>query len=431
MTTSASGGEARHVLGGGTRPASLDGVLAAVVAVPLRFHVLAGVWAVLILASHSMTPWHPFVSNGNPGTALFFARLAMLAGVLLAAAPVVALWRSAWATGLAVLPLALALMTNHVWPFTVFMALLAAMMTGVWRSRLLALVPGGVALGLVLVLHTGRSTLLVMDGSFIKFDGVGWSDLLVTFGMYVAAVVLAYGLALWMRSSALQARRLHTLDARAGAVEDRASVVEERARLARDLHDVVAHHVSLIAVRAETAPYTSPDLSSDARAVLAEIAGDARSALDELRGVLGVLRRSDGVDGDAAPAELAPQPDLAGVAALVDRVRAAGVEVRLDGDLRAPVSGPVGYVAYRVVQEALTNARRHAPGSAVTVAVLGEGDRLRVRVANRYLDQTSAAGGGSGLVGMRERVEALGGRLAAGVEGDLFVVEADLPRAPA
>jgi signal transduction histidine kinase len=92
------------------------------------------------------------------------------------------------------------------------------------------------------------------------------------------------------------------------------------------------------------------------------------------------------------------------------------------------VSASVGYAVYRLVQEALTNARRHAPGQPVAIAVLGHGDRLRVRVTNPYLAATGQPGSGGGLVGMRERVEALGGTLAAGVEGDLFVVEADLPR---
>jgi signal transduction histidine kinase len=139
--------------------------------------------------------------------------------------------------------------------------------------------------------------------------------------------------------------------------------------------------------------------------------------------VLGVLRRAE----DGSP-ELSPQPELADVTDLVDKARETGLEVTLDGDLKAPVGAALGYVAYRVVQEALTNARRHAAGQPVTVAVLAEGDRLRIRVANPYPGEGTAGTGGGGLVGMRERVEALGGTLRAGVDGDFFLVEADLPR---
>ena len=247
---------------------------------------------------------------------------------------------------------------------------------------------------------------------------------LVSFAMFVVAVGAALGLAWWMRTSALRARRAAYLEARSAEVEGEAVVVGERARLARDLHDVVAHHVSLIAVRAETAPYTYPDLQPEARVVLADIAMDARGALDELRGVLGVLRRAD----EGAP-ERTPQPALADIATLVQSARAAGDQVVLDGDLAATVGSAQGYVAYRVVQEALTNARRHAPGKPVTVAVVGEGPRLRVRVTNPYLSASRHDDGSRrGLVGMRERVEAVDGELTAGPAGDLFVVEADLPR---
>ena len=168
------------------------------------------------------------------------------------------------------------------------------------------------------------------------------------------------GLAAWrLRVSGQRELERKALAARSGEVEQQAAVVEERARLARDLHDVVAHHVSLIAVRAETAPYTHPDLDPQARSVLGDIAADARLALDELRGVLGILGRSGAV-------ERAPQPTWSDITALVERTRSAGVDIEMIGDTSAEVGPSAGYAAYRVVQEALTNARKHAPGARVT-----------------------------------------------------------------
>jgi signal transduction histidine kinase len=191
--------------------------------------------------------------------------------------------------------------------------------------------------------------------------------------------------------------------------------------LARDLHDVVAHHVSLIAVRAETAPYTHPGLSDSARTVLTDIAADARLALDELRGVLGILGRA-GED-----ASRAPQPTWRDIASLVDRTQAAGADVRLAGPVDLDVPPSVGYVGYRVVQEALTNARRHAPGAPVTLELGATSQLLTVRVSSP-LTSGGASGSGQGLVGMRERVDAIGGRLNAGPTAEGFVVEAVLPR---
>ncbi len=186
--------------------------------------------------------------------------------------------------------------------------------------------------------------------------------------------------------------------------------------------------MSLIAVRAETAPYTHPGLGAEARSVLAEIAVDARRALDELRGVLGILGRS-------ADEHRAPQPVWADIATLVERARSGGDRVELVGDADADVPAAPGYVAYRVVQEALTNARRHAPGSRVLV-VLQRLPQLAVVEVRSLGEQPPVAGtdpavaAGRGLAGMRERVESLGGRLTTGRRDDGFVVEATLPLWP-
>ena len=244
--------------------------------------------------------------------------------------------------------------------------------------------------------------------------------------MVAAAVLPAAGGAL-LRSDTAQ----RAVMKREAAVKHVGTAQAERARLARDLHDVVAHHVSLIAVRAETAPYTEPDLPDAHRPVLDEIAGDARRALDELRGVLGVLQRSEDQP------ELAPQPTLRDLPDLIDRSSRAGDRVVAYGvDAAWIVPDTVGYVAYRVVQEALTNARRHAPGAQVEVWLERDGDELVLTIANeaptRAAGRSAAASAGDidgwGLSGMAERVEALGGILVAGPDAaGGFGVTARLP----
>ena len=231
---------------------------------------------------------------------------------------------------------------------------------------------------------------------------------------------------------------------RLNTVQREQAVMRERARIARELHDVVAHSVSMIAVQAETAPYTMQNLSPEARDGYNEIAKTAREALVEMRRLLSVLR----ADAKAEP-ESAPQPRLDRLPELVQQHRGAGGHVDLDvrGEPRV-LSATVELSAYRIVQEALTNARRHAPGAGVRVELTYLPDRLAVRVrddgasaptmvlpagdpAGRTRVETPAPGeqgGGHGLVGMRERATMLGGRFSAGpaAEGG-FVVEAELP----
>ena len=206
----------------------------------------------------------------------------------------------------------------------------------------------------------------------------------------------------------------------------RRAVLEERTRIARELHDVVAHHMSLIAVQAETAPYRLSDLPESARAEFGSLSGVAREALAEMRRLLGVLRYDQ-------PAGLAPQPQLSDLPALVDATRRAGVAVELAvprtmGD----VPSGVAVCAYRIVQESLSNASQHAPGSAVTVSVGHDGVAVLLRVANGPGGPVGPAPGepgpGHGLTGMRERVALLGGSLSAGPSaGGGFVVSAVLP----
>jgi signal transduction histidine kinase len=219
----------------------------------------------------------------------------------------------------------------------------------------------------------------------------------------------------------------------------------ERARIARELHDVVAHHISMIAVQAETARLTTPGLPDDGAQRFAAIGDTARSGLTEMRRLLGVLREDAqaaadaqaSTDGDAIAlpaAERRPQPGLLQLAELVDEARQAS-----GGAVRLIVSGQVTRLdpgvelaAYRIVQEALTNVRRHAPGAAVDVELRYAGDALCLQVRDNGpgSERAEASTGldGHGLLGMRERAAAAGGSLRAGnVSGGGFCVWAELP----
>ncbi len=202
----------------------------------------------------------------------------------------------------------------------------------------------------------------------------------------------------------------------------RRSMVEERARLARELHDVVAHHMSMITVQAETARYRLPGLPDAVIVEFTGIAELARSSLTELRGLLATLR-----DERDAPA-LAPQPTLADLGGLVDRIVAAGTPVRLvvTGDPAGPPN-VVQLSAYRVVQEALSNVARHAGGAPTTVRV-GVGDQVTVEVVNEPPPGPARDGGeGLGLVGLRERVTLLGGTFEVDRPDGGWRVRATLP----
>ncbi|MEU6041335.1 sensor histidine kinase [Actinomadura sp. NPDC047616] len=205
----------------------------------------------------------------------------------------------------------------------------------------------------------------------------------------------------------------------------RQAVLEERARIARELHDVVAHHMSVIAMQAEAAPYKIPDLPDEARRTFGVVRDAAREALTETRRVVGLLRSDD--DG----AERTPQPGLDRLDDLVAAARRSGLKVTATiVGVPRPVPAGVDLSAYRIVQESLSNAARYAPGSQVGIEVRYEGDLLRLAVTDDGPRGTpeESHGGGHGLVGMRERVAMLGGTLEAGPhEEGGWAVAAALP----
>jgi signal transduction histidine kinase len=208
----------------------------------------------------------------------------------------------------------------------------------------------------------------------------------------------------------------------------RRTLLEERNRIARELHDVVAHHMSVISIQAQVAPHLVENPPEELVENLAGIRANAVEALTELRRVLGVLRSEEPV---ADGTEDAPQPTLDRLDELLENVRAAGLTVELAkvGEPRTLPPG-VELSGYRVVQEALSNAMRHAPGAAVQVRLDYRPTGLGVRVTNSAPARTPAPspGAGHGLLGMRERTAMLGGEVATGPTPDGgFEVLAFLP----
>ncbi|MFF4799835.1 sensor histidine kinase [Streptomyces sp. NPDC001351] len=251
----------------------------------------------------------------------------------------------------------------------------------------------------------------------------------------LSAVAVLLGIALRSRREArAEVGRLTTLTAEERA---RRTLLEERNRIARELHDVVAHHMSVISIQAQVAPHLVENPPDELRENLEGIRNNALEALTELRRVLGVLRSED--PGADAPADggndpHSPQPTLDRLDALVENTRAAGLAVttRTTGE-RRPLPSGVELSAYRIVQEALSNVLRHAPGASASVEVAYVPLGLRVEVVNsRPLHEAPVSpGAGHGLLGMRERAAMLGGDLSAQPRPDGgYQVSAFLPVDP-
>jgi signal transduction histidine kinase len=195
------------------------------------------------------------------------------------------------------------------------------------------------------------------------------------------------------------------------------AVIDERMRIARELHDVVAHHMSVVSVQAGLAKFVLERDPATARAALRTVLHTSGEALQEMRRMLSLLDTGTGEDDE--PGAFDPAPGLDRLDDLVERVRAAGVpvEVTVSGD-RHPLAPGVDLCAYRVLQECLTNVIKHAPGAHTTVRLRYDPDRLTIQVGNGAIDVTSGAPhtdpGGHGLAGMRERARLYGGALTAG-----------------
>ncbi|RST06985.1 sensor histidine kinase [Streptomyces sp. WAC07149] len=270
----------------------------------------------------------------------------------------------------------------------------------------------------------------------VAFSGIagGLSPLLVLAqAVMVPVVCLVFGHG--RRQVALQNLELVRLaEALAHEQRERArrAVVDERIHIARELHDVVAHHMSVISVQAGLADYVFASDPATARSALTTIAGTSRDALGELRRLLTVLRVDLGAEDDPSSAPLGPLPELSRVEELARRVGAAGVsvDVRSTGEPRKLDPG-LEVCAYRVLQEALTNVVKHARCARVEVRIAYLADRLDISVRDdggEGKPAIAAPGSGHGLIGMRERVRICGGRLSAGPLGEGgFEVRLSLP----
>lgn len=238
------------------------------------------------------------------------------------------------------------------------------------------------------------------------------------FSWWAVFVLLAYAMILgWGRYAQARGRLLRTIarDARA----------DERARIAREMHDVLAHRLSLVATAAGALEYR-PDAPPERIAAAAGVVREGvHQALDELRDVIGVLRAEDAIAGTVPP-----QSTAADIPRLVEENRQVGadVQVTMDAELAA-LPDSLGRAVYRVVQEALTNARRHAPGAAVDLSISAIADeRVVIEVSNPVVARRpTTQGAGSGLIGVAERVEIAGGTFDVGQSDGRFRLEVSLP----
>ncbi len=238
------------------------------------------------------------------------------------------------------------------------------------------------------------------------------------FGLLVTLVVWYIGTRLRMRDEHTARRE------RERAADARRAVAEERTRIARELHDVVAHRVSLMTVQAGAAKTVAADDPKSAARAMQDVEQAGRQALDELRHLLGVLRP------DAESDALGPQPRLTDVPRLVDQFRAAGLDVSLTiDDTQIELPARVDLSAYRIVQEALTNVLKHAgPGARTDVRVSTDSRSVAIEVLDDGHGVSVLTGSGHGIIGMRERAMLLGGHLEAGPRpGRGFRVVAQLP----
>ncbi|MGW0394428.1 histidine kinase [Streptomyces sp. NPDC003042] len=251
-------------------------------------------------------------------------------------------------------------------------------------------------------------------------------------GLFVATLLFGFAGLLGYALRALRLARGQLVVQETLTEEERArrTLLEERSRIARELHDVVAHHMSVISIQAQVAPHLVENPSEELKENLAGIRENALEALTELRRVLGVLRSEHPDD----PTEHHPQPTLAELDSLVDNVRGAGLDVTTEvAGIRRPLTPGVELTAYRIVQEALSNCLRHAPGSRVEVGIAYGPRDLHLCVANSAPTRPAppSQGAGHGLLGMRERAGMLGGELAAGPRPDGgYEVSAVLPMDP-
>jgi signal transduction histidine kinase len=260
-------------------------------------------------------------------------------------------------------------------------------------------------------------------------DQSGW--VLLGANAVATAAILGWGMYIGSRRELLWTLRQRAERAEAEQVlrADRARTTE-RARIAREMHDVLAHRISQVAMHAGALGYREDLTAAELREGVQAIQQRAHEALDDLRGVLGVLRADGTEEGTGG---VRPQPTYADRGTLVEEAREAGLSVVVVDDLAAAdVPDHVGRAVYRIVQEGLTNVHKHAPGATLRIRLSGgPDDGVRVCLENRLGFSSGTPGAGLGLVGLRERAELLGGRLDHRRGSEAFVLDSWLPWAAA
>ncbi|MEU5843320.1 histidine kinase [Rhodococcus sp. NPDC047139] len=371
----------------------------AVVAVTLILYAIA--WPTLPLTHHVSPPLLPLV-----------AALAVLPLAMVLVRPVVA-WIVVGAAGV-VIPIAFDRVPGYSYPWQVvhILVILALVFAVAVREEI----------RIVLVVWVATT---VLFAAFVPGrDGWGWA-------VGIAAIVVFGLLVRWLLVSRRQLAREEEVSELERA---RRAALEEKARIARDLHDIVAHHMSMVVVRAQSAPYRLPDVGDDVRAEFDALGSTAREALNEIRTLLGVLR------SDGQPPEHEPQPGLDRIEGLFESFRQAGMSLETETvGTPVDVSDIIGLTVYRILQESLANAARHAPGARVCVRLTWNAETVTVEVVNGPAAAGTSAitvdgqdhGGGNGIRGMAERASVVGGRLVAHPRQDGgFEVRAVLPVPP-
>jgi signal transduction histidine kinase len=341
---------------------------------------------------------------------------------------------------------AVALLVRRRWPLTAFLVLTGALVAAVTGgaaagTKLTPLVCLSLAVALYgvgsLCESWRRAALTALGGSALVAAGVWINHLTTTAGAFrggadVVAILAPMPLA-WATGFAARNHRAH-LAATERRVEDvvreqrlreHQAAQRERVRIAGEMHDVVAHSLTLLVVQAETLRARRDELPDWARAQADGLAGAGRQAGGELRDLLRILRDPDD------PAPLIPVPGAGELPGLLERSRAAGtpVDARIEADVAA-LARPAQLAVYRIVQESLTNARRHSPGAPVRITIAEDAGSVRCEIVNARPAEPGEPswGTGLGLVSMRERVDVLGGELRTGPTADGgFRVVATLP----
>jgi signal transduction histidine kinase len=298
-------------------------------------------------------------------------------------------------------------------PFQHWLALLVVFYSlGAHADRRRALVAGAL----------GGGVFVVADLVDLLSGGATLEDTVPAWFMLAAAYGVGFALRGQRLQSTLLANRAERLE-REREQKARLAVAEERVRIARELHDIVAHAISVIVVQAQAGQRVLEGEQASAREALGSIETTGRQALVEMRRLLGILRRED------RELALAPRPSLANLDVLAERVREAGlpVEVHVEGEVK-PLPAGVDLSAYRIVQEALTNALKHAGPASAQVVVRYRPEEVELEISDDGRGPGDGREGGHGLVGMRERAALVGGNVESGSEdGRGYTVRARLP----